>query len=123
MSKDYYPQEPIKGTCLRVICCMYSVLFCFSYLYLKFYFFGKRWFNIFNIFLFYIFNIICDNFCKHYLFLFCYERDFMTSLSDVKQAEIIGAFKSTPRYLDDLLNIDSPYFEGWSIVFIHPNGS
>ena len=23
------------------------------------------------------------------LFLFCYERDFMTSLSDVKQAEII----------------------------------
>ena len=46
------------------------------------------------------------------LFLFCYERDFMTSLSDVKQAEIIEAFKSTPRYLDDLLNIDNPYFEG-----------
>ena len=47
-----------------------------------------------------------------YLFLFCYERDFMTSLSDVKQAEIIEAFKSTSRYLDDLLNIDNPYFEG-----------
>ena len=46
------------------------------------------------------------------LFLFCYERDFMASLSDVKQAEIIGAFKSTSRYLDDLLNIDNPYFEG-----------
>ena len=46
------------------------------------------------------------------LFLFCYERDFMTSLSDVKQAEIIEAFKSTYRYLDDLLNIDNPYFEG-----------
>ena len=46
------------------------------------------------------------------LFLFCYERDFMTSLSDVKQAEIIEAFKSTSRYLDDLLNIDIPYFEG-----------
>ena len=46
------------------------------------------------------------------LFLFCYERDFMTSLSDVKQAEIIEAFKSTSRYLDDLLNIDKPYFEG-----------
>ena len=45
------------------------------------------------------------------LFLFCYERDFMTSLSDVKQAEIIEAFKSTSRYLDDLLNIDNPYFE------------
>ena len=46
------------------------------------------------------------------LFLFCYERDFMTSLSDVKQAEIIEAIKSTSRYLDDLLNIDSPYFDG-----------
>ena len=46
------------------------------------------------------------------LFLFCYERDFMTSLSDVKQAEIIEAFKSTSRYLDDLLNIDNPYFKG-----------
>ena len=41
-----------------------------------------------------------------------YERDFMTSLSDVKQAEIIEAFKSTSRCLDDLLNIDNPYFEG-----------
>ena len=46
------------------------------------------------------------------LFLFCYERDFMTTLSDVKQAEIIEAFKSTSRYLDDLLNIDNPYFDG-----------
>ena len=46
------------------------------------------------------------------LFLFCYERDFMTSLSDVKKAEIIEAFKSTSRYLDDLLFIDNPYFEG-----------
>ena len=36
----------------------------------------------------------------------------MTSLSDDKQAEIIEAFKSTSRYLDDLLNIDSHYFEG-----------
>ena len=32
--------------------------------------------------------------------------------SDVKQAEIIDAFNSTPRYLDDLLNIEKPYFEG-----------
>ena len=36
----------------------------------------------------------------------------MTSLSDVKQAEIIEQFKSTSTYLDDLLNIDNPYFEG-----------
>ena len=46
------------------------------------------------------------------LFLFGYERDFMTSLSDVKQAEILEAFKSASRYLDDILNIDNPYFEG-----------
>ena len=46
------------------------------------------------------------------MFLFCNERDFMTSLSDVKQAEIIEAFESTSRYLDVLLNIDNPYFEG-----------
>ena len=46
------------------------------------------------------------------LFLFCYEKDFVTSLSDVKQSKIIKAFKSTSRYLDDFLNIDNPYFEG-----------
>ena len=45
------------------------------------------------------------------LFLFCYERDFMLSLSDNNQTYIIEAFNSTSRYLDDLLNIDNPYFE------------
>ena len=46
------------------------------------------------------------------LFLFYDERDFMTSISDVKQTEIIEAFNSTSRYLDDLLDFDNPYFEG-----------
>ena len=45
------------------------------------------------------------------LFLFCYERDFMLSLSDNNQTDIINAINSTSRYLDDLLNIDNPYFE------------
>ena len=45
------------------------------------------------------------------LFLFCYERDFMLSLSDNNQTDIIEAFNSTSRYLDDLLNIDNTYFE------------
>ena len=45
------------------------------------------------------------------LFLFCYERDFMLSLSDNTQTDINEAFNSTSRYLDDLLNIDNPYFE------------
>ena len=52
------------------------------------------------------------------LFLFCYERDFITSLSDVKQAEIIEAFKSTSRYLDDLLNIDC--ISSWSLLIFLP---
>ena len=46
------------------------------------------------------------------LLLFCYERDFMKDLSNINQAVIIKAFKSGSRYLDDLLNIDNPYFEG-----------
>ena len=41
------------------------------------------------------------------LFLFCYERDFMLSLSDDNQNEVIEAFNSTSRYLDDLLKIVS----------------
>ena len=45
------------------------------------------------------------------LFLFCYERDFMLSLSDNNQTDIIETFNSTSRYLDELLNIDNPYFE------------
>ena len=45
------------------------------------------------------------------LFLFCYERDFMKSLSRENQADIIEAFNSTSRYLDDLLNIDNIYFD------------
>ena len=46
------------------------------------------------------------------LFLFCYERDFMKDLSSDNQADVFKAFNSTSRYLDDLLNIDNPYFEG-----------
>ena len=66
------------------------------------------------------------------LFLFCYKRNFVTSLSDDDQADIIEAFTSSSRYLDDLVNlvkdcqfgvspvnysnsdliyIDNPYFE------------
>ena len=36
----------------------------------------------------------------------------MASLSYNKETEIIQAFNSTSRYLDDLLNIDNPYFGG-----------
>ena len=45
------------------------------------------------------------------LVLFCYERNFMLSLSNNNQTDIIYAFNLTFRYLDDLLNIYNPYFE------------
>ena len=35
----------------------------------------------------------------------------MLSLSNNNQADIFEAFNSISRYLDDLLNIDNPYFE------------
>ena len=54
-----------------------------------------------------------------YLFLFCYERDFMLSLSlgsEDNQSGVIGAVNSTSRYLDNLLNIDNNIFDS---VFNH----
>ena len=35
----------------------------------------------------------------------------MMSLSDDKQADIIDAFNTTSRYLDDVLDIDNVYFD------------
>ena len=35
----------------------------------------------------------------------------MMSLSEAKQADIIDAFNTTSRCLDDLLNIDNVYFD------------
>ena len=45
------------------------------------------------------------------LILSCFERDFMLSLSDDNQSEVIKAFNSTSRYLDGLLNIDNTFFD------------
>ena len=53
------------------------------------------------------------------LFQFYYERDSaclsperdMMSLSDDKQADVIDAFNTTSRYLDDILNINIVYFD------------
>ena len=51
------------------------------------------------------------------LFLFCNERDFMKSLSRKYQADIIKAFNSISRYLDDLLNIDNIYFDQTDSIY------
>ena len=54
------------------------------------------------------------------LFLFCYETDFMLCLSDDNQSEVIEAFSSTSRYLDDLLNIDNNFFDSM-VNHIYPS--
>ena len=54
------------------------------------------------------------------LFLFCYERGFMLSLSDDNQPEVIEAFNSTYRYRDDLLNIDNTFFDSM-VNHIYPS--
>ena len=53
------------------------------------------------------------------LFLFCYERDLKMSLSDDKQADVINALNTTSRYLDDILNINTVYFDNM-VSQIHP---
>ena len=48
------------------------------------------------------------------LFLFCYEKYFMLSLSyKIKQADVVEAIYSTSIYLDYLLNIDNPFLHKW----------
>ena len=54
------------------------------------------------------------------LLLFFYERDFMLSLSDANQSEVIEASNSTSRYLDDLLNIDNNFFDSM-VNHIYPS--
>ena len=46
------------------------------------------------------------------LFLFCYERDFMMSLTKEKRNDMIAA----TRYLDDLLIIDNACVRGFPMV-------
>ena len=55
------------------------------------------------------------------LFLSCYERDFMLSLSEDNQSGVIEAFNSTSRYMDDLLNIDNISLIAWSTVYTLKN--
>ena len=54
------------------------------------------------------------------LFLFCYETDFMLSLSEDNQSDVMEAFNSTSRYLDDLLNMDNYFFDSM-VDHIYPS--
>ena len=45
------------------------------------------------------------------LFLYCYERDFMSDLQKSKRFDLIDMFNDTSRYLDDSFTIDNPEFK------------
>ena len=44
------------------------------------------------------------------LFLYCYEREFMSDLQKSKRQDLIDMLNDTSRYLDDILTIDNPNF-------------
>ena len=45
------------------------------------------------------------------LFLYCYERDFMSGIHKSKRLDHIDMLNDTSRYLDDIFTIDNPEFE------------
>ena len=45
------------------------------------------------------------------LFLYCYERDFMSNLHKSKRHDLIDMINDTSRYLDDIFTIDNPESE------------
>ena len=45
------------------------------------------------------------------LFLFCYERDFMSNLHKSKRYDLIDMFNDASQYLDDIFTIDNHEFE------------
>ena len=61
--------------------------------------------------------LIIFHFCKAYLAFciplakHCHLLAYLMPLSDDKQADVIDAFNTTSRYLDDILNINNVYFD------------
>ena len=51
----------------------------------------------------------CAPLVAHLFLLFCYERNFMMSLSEDKQADIRYAFDTTSTYLGAILSIKNVY--------------
>ena len=45
------------------------------------------------------------------LFLYCYERDFMSDLHKSKGHDLIDMFNDSSRYFDDIFTIDNHEFE------------
>ena len=44
------------------------------------------------------------------LFLYCYERDFLSNLQKSKRFDLIDKFSDTSRHIDDIFTIDNPEF-------------
>ena len=57
------------------------------------------------------------------LFLYCYERDFMSDLQKLKRFDLIDMFNDTSRYFDDIFTIDNPEFENIFLIYIQLNFS
>ena len=56
------------------------------------------------------------------LFLYRYERDFMSNLQKSKRFDLIGKLNDTSRYLDDIFTIDNPEFaEHIFLIYIQEN--
>ena len=53
------------------------------------------------------------------LFLYCYERDFISDLQKSKHHDLIDMFNDTSRYLDDIFTLDYAEFEKY-IPDIYP---
>ena len=53
------------------------------------------------------------------LFLFCYERDFMSNLHKSKQYDLIVMFNDTSRYLVDMFSVDNREFEKHILEYIY----
>ena len=93
---------PCQKACDALVYLLDNILFLLDMLDMELNFIGKL-----LVFLWELIVLLLLQIC----FLSCYERDFMKSLSREIQADIIDAFNSSSRYLDDLLNIDNIYFD------------
>ena len=113
--KSLLPQFTICSICYLSICCFICLSFLLDNIYIRF---GTL---LYRQIVGTPMGINCAPLVAD-LFLFCYEGDFMKDFSNEKQADIIKAFNSTSRYLDDLLfTLSILILKEWSTKFIHLN--
>ena len=57
------------------------------------------------------------------LFLYFYERDFISNLQKSKRFDLLDKFNDTSRYLDDIFTSVNPFFVDIFSTFIEENFS